>query len=75
MGKQELITKYTAILEDEASYEDDTPTEIMRGVLNGLKDGEDAEHFRYEQQINRQHMDPGYFQSVRWVWDDAMKEA
>lgn len=72
-SREQLTRRYKVLLKNEESYEQDTPTEIIRGVLKALERGEGPEHFRHERDVNQQHMDEAYFQSVTWVWNDAIR--
>ena len=70
--RTQLIARYQAFLASEDSYANGNPTDMVRGVLAALERGELAAHFREERDVNRQHMDPRYFQAVAWVWNRAI---
>jgi hypothetical protein len=69
-----IIAKYAALLEGYWNIED-FPLEghqIMQGVLGGLKASVSADKIVFNRDVNMQHMDPEYFERVRWIWDEAI---
>ena len=70
--KEQIVAKYRAILEQEDT---DVPRDVVRGVLHALERGDRPEDIQYDRDCNQQHMDPEYFQSMCWIWNDAISVA
>lgn len=71
-SREQLIARYRGLLEQE---EPDVPSAVVRGVVLALERGDGPDALQYDRDSNQQHVDPTYFASIRWVWDDAIRVA